>query len=211
MVNQDLHVKLLKEAIISCTTQSPSLLRFYGIFWDTPRSNAPVVDYYMVSELCVGGNLRELLYDNPPTKEGPAADPQAATDPVTAWANAVPPTEPPTTDGAGAADTDTDTDGDGDGAAGAQAAQGPAWAARARLSDRVFRQLLMEILSGVEYLHENNVVHGDLRPEHILLLRPIEQLGAGGSTCIVKIVDHAESQFMSKTTGGNGVRGTPPL
>ena len=47
------------------------------------------------------------------------------------------------------------------------------------------------------YLHNNNVVHGDLRPEHILLLRPIEQLGAGGSTCIVKIVDHAESQFMS--------------
>ena len=32
-------------------------------------------------------------------------------------------------------------------------------------------------VAGVGYLHDNNVVHGDLRPEHILLLRPIDQLG----------------------------------
>ena len=60
--DEKLHVDFINEALISCTVQGPCLLHFYGIFWTIPKPNNPVLEYYMVSELCEGGDLRSLLY-----------------------------------------------------------------------------------------------------------------------------------------------------
>ena len=139
LADQDLYTKFLNETIISCTTQGPSLLQFYGIFWDASRSG-PVLDFYTVSELCVGGDLRGVLYEDPPDDVDPTTSPAAVV-------------------------------------------------AKPRLSNDILRQLLMEILAGVAYLHDNNVVHSDLRPEHVMLLRPLDPV-EGVHPGVVKIVDH---------------------
>ena len=106
------------------------MLRFYGIFWDLPTgNNAPVVDYYMVSEACVGGNLHDLLYNM-------GADTRA--------------------DGAGAQPNADDAEDASFDATHIQhedwelmeGGEIGKWKSRPRLSDQVFRQLLMEILSG---------------------------------------------------------------
>lgn len=78
--DERLHVDFINEALISCSIQGPCLLHFYGLFWMKPPSTSkpaggshPVVateddgddtvlDYYMVSELCEGGDLRGQLY-----------------------------------------------------------------------------------------------------------------------------------------------------
>jgi serine/threonine protein kinase len=78
-----------------------------------------VLDYYIVSELCAGGNLRDALY----------------------------------------------TIGE-DGAI----------ESKAPLEHDVVRQLLLEILSGLMHLHSNSIVHRNIKPTTIALVRPLDQL-----------------------------------
>jgi serine/threonine protein kinase len=184
-IEQEEYIKFLNEALIACTLQGPSLLQFYGIFWVRFLSLCPslsltssvpsfsfssfsdrlvfhlryrppppqnthadrvkpsvrlrwyvkegpiggaALDYYMVTELCVGGDLRSVLYQ----EEDPCAGTMA----------------------------------------------GPAGrAAKPRLSSALIQQILMEILVGVGYMHDNNVVHRALRPEHILFHVPLDHEG----------------------------------
>mmetsp|Transcript_3916 Transcript_3916/g.12234 ORF Transcript_3916/g.12234 Transcript_3916/m.12234 type:complete len:1292 (+) Transcript_3916:105-3980(+) len=59
-IDEKLHVDFINEALISCSLQGPSLLHFYGLIWDA--SDPYAMKYYMVNELCEGGDLRRLLY-----------------------------------------------------------------------------------------------------------------------------------------------------
>ena len=130
----------INEALISCTVQGPCLLHFYGIFWDPPReAGDEVMDYYMISELCEGGDLRRLLYK---------VD-----------------------------------------ANGAMSESHP------RLSNPVLNQLIKELFSGLVYMHQNNVVHRDLKPDNIVLIRPLDQM-EHVLTGILKIVDYGHSRTL---------------
>jgi serine/threonine protein kinase len=117
--DEKLHVDFINEALISCTVQGPCLLHFYGIFWDVPEDEAEtdVLNYYMVSELCEGGDLRSLLY---------IVD-----------------------------------------------ERGQLFESRDRLQGPVLCQLLKELFSGLVYMHQNNVVHRDLKPDNIVLIRHV--------------------------------------
>eukprot|EP00039_Didymoeca_costata_P012071 m.172598 g.172598 ORF g.172598 m.172598 type:complete len:1267 (-) comp15375_c1_seq4:3904-7704(-) len=147
--DEKLHVDFINEALISCTIQGPCLLHFYGIFWDPPKDkDSTVLDYYMVSELCEGGDLRSLLYS---------------------------------VDERGNMHESLD-----------------------RLSEKVLSQLLRELFSGLVYMHQNNVVHRDLKPDNIVLIRPIDQIDQVNSG-ILKIVDYGHSRTLpdaTKMTGG---------
>lgn len=184
-VDQEKYIQFLNETLIACTAQGPSLLQFYGIFWGAAGASGAPHDYYVVTELCVGGNLRSALYDD--------ASSPTATSPTTATA----PTFPPFSSSASSASFKS-------AAATTAAAALAARVAKPRLSNAKIQQILMEILAGVAYMHDNNVVHRDLRPEHILLQVPldaIDRIQPG----IVKIADHAKSKVMSDTTLGSGV------
>jgi hypothetical protein len=120
--------------------QGPCLLHFYGIFWDEPQTPGDeVLDYYMTSELCEGGDLRRLLYK---------------------------------------------VDG-----------QGQMLESCDRLTNTVLNQLIKELFSGLVYMHQNNVVHRDLKPDNIVLIRPLEQMEQV-LTGILKIVDYGHSRTL---------------
>ena len=161
------------------TSKGPSLLQFYGIFWESVSGAAH--DYYMVTELCVGGDLRSALYESTESPKSSSIFRSSANE---------------------AADAEVLS------ARHRPAAAPVALAARTpkpRLSNAKIQQILMEILAGVAYMHDNNVVHRDLRPEHILLQVPLDYEVDGMQPGIVKIADHAKSKIMSDTTLGNGV------
>eukprot|EP00040_Diaphanoeca_grandis_P018907 m.99524 g.99524 ORF g.99524 m.99524 type:complete len:1279 (+) comp27166_c2_seq1:329-4165(+) len=144
--DEKLHVDFINEALISCTIQGPCLLHFYGIFWDQPDANSidsHVLEYYMVSELCEGGDLRRLLYD---------------VDDL-----------------------------------------GNMYDAKPRLPDATMAQILRELFSGLTYMHQRNVVHRDIKPDNIVLVRPISQLGQVHNG-VVKIIDYGHSRTMPEAT-----------
>eukprot|EP00039_Didymoeca_costata_P005389 m.81228 g.81228 ORF g.81228 m.81228 type:complete len:1293 (-) comp12800_c0_seq2:110-3988(-) len=144
MADIDMYVQFLNEVIVSCITQGPAMLQLYGIFSES-SAYGPSLDYYIVTELCAGGHLGQLLYS---------------------W-------------------------------------EGSDKKVLPRLADNVFRQLLMELFSGLSYLHENNVVHRNLRPEHIMLIRPLKS-GDSIDPGLLKIVGYAECRFFSLTSIDQG-------
>lgn len=142
--DEKLHVDFINEALISCTVQGPCLLHFYGIFWDIPETpDSQTLDYYMVSELCEGGDVRKLLYT------------------VDELGNILSP--------------------------------------RPRLAEQTVMHLLGELFSGLAYMHQRNVVHRDIKPDNIVLVRPIGQLGQLHHG-IVKIIDYGHSRTMPEAT-----------
>ena len=56
-----------------------------------------------------------------------------------------------------------------------------------RMPEAIAQFYFRQMVSGIAYLHENSVIHGDMKPENVLL--------AGDAT--VKIADFGQSQFMS--------------
>jgi serine/threonine protein kinase len=56
-----------------------------------------------------------------------------------------------------------------------------------RMPEAIAQFYFRQMVSGIAYLHERNVIHGDMKPENVLL--------AGDAT--VKIADFGQSQFMS--------------
>lgn len=64
-----------------------------------------------------------------------------------------------------------------------------------------FKRIVMELLSGVAYLHERKIVHRDLKPENILLL-------VGMKHKHVKIADFGLAKANRNNTMTMGV-GTP--
>ena len=74
-----------------------------------------------------------------------------------------------------------------------------------------------QIISAVEYLHENGVVHCDLKPSNILVVEPICQGQEGSSELTVKVADFGLSQTLfqsptgrGKPTGGRAGEGCAP-
>ena len=67
-----------------------------------------------------------------------------------------------------------------------------------KLSDTTMRQLLLELLSGLIHLHGNQIVHRNLKPSTVALLRPIGQMDQVSSG-IVKILDLSHSASLSDT------------
>ncbi len=56
-----------------------------------------------------------------------------------------------------------------------------------RMPEAIAQFYFRQMVSGIAYLHENSVIHGDMKPENVLL--------SGDAT--VKIADFGQSQFMS--------------
>lgn len=60
-------------------------------------------------------------------------------------------------------------------------------------------RIIPQLFRGVQYLHKNRVIHGDLKPDNILLTRkPLLKLRPGDSLatspgCIYKICDFGDS------------------
>ncbi len=52
------------EALLLTSLQGPHILHFYGIFWTEQEGKGRVMDYYMVTELAGGGDLRHELYEH---------------------------------------------------------------------------------------------------------------------------------------------------
>ncbi|XP_053554544.1 serine/threonine-protein kinase 17B [Bombina bombina] len=69
-------------------------------------------------------------------------------------------------------------------------------------SERHIIRLLRQIIEGVYFLHQNNVVHLDLKPQNILL-SSLEPLGN------IKIVDFGMSRKIGKTNEIREIMGTP--
>lgn len=67
---------------------------------------------------------------------------------------------------------------------------------RDSLSHLITRQLLLELLSGILHLHRNQIVHRNLKPSTVALLRPINQMSQVSSG-IVKILDLSHSACLS--------------
>lgn len=44
------------------------------------------------------------------------------------------------------------------------------------LSSTILVHLLGELFSGLAYMHQRNVVHRDIKPDNIVLLRPLDQI-----------------------------------
>lgn len=64
-----------------------------------------------------------------------------------------------------------------------------------RLPLKTFSRLLSELFSGLAYMHQNSVVHRDIKPDNLVLLRPLERIDdvAGG---ILKIIDYGHSRTL---------------
>eukprot|EP00038_Savillea_parva_P016988 m.18755 g.18755 ORF g.18755 m.18755 type:complete len:1300 (-) comp3624_c0_seq2:178-4077(-) len=135
-IDEKLHVDFINEALISCSLQGPCLINFYGLFWET--TDDTVMKYYMVTELCEGGDLRSILYD---MQDNGAVEPYP------------------------------------------------------RLPIKTFTRLLSELFSGLAYMHQSSVVHRDIKPDNVMLVRPLDKIDevSGG---IVKIIDYGHSRTL---------------
>ena len=71
-----------------------------------------------------------------------------------------------------------------------------------RLASALFLLLLLQILSGIEYLHENRVCHRDIKLENILMAERKK-------TSLVKITDFGLSKLLDDTTLMVSYVGTP--
>lgn len=70
-------------------------------------------------------------------------------------------------------------------------------------SDEDVKRLMRQILEGVAFLHQNNVVHLDLKPQNILLTSSFPLLGD------IKIVDFGLSRIISTHQELREIMGTP--
>eukprot|EP00118_Oscarella_pearsei_P028549 m.2447 g.2447 ORF g.2447 m.2447 type:complete len:889 (+) comp8663_c0_seq1:136-2802(+) len=73
---------------------------------------------------------------------------------------------------------------------------------KGRLSERVTKYLIAQILSALRYLHNKNIVHCDLKPENVLLANEEEMP-------LVKICDFGFSRIIHDHSFRNSVVGTP--
>jgi len=81
-------------------------------------------------------------------------------------------------------------------------------------------RIIVQLLRGVEYCHSNNVIHGDIKPENVLLTRrpPTDVVDAEGvftaPGCIYKLCDFGNAQILPQTEPATtavvaGMVGTP--
>ena len=62
--------------------------------------------------------------------------------------------------------------------------------------------IMKQLLSAVNYIHSNNIVHHDLKPENILL-------DTKHDNNIIKIIDWGTARFFDKSKKMNRISGTP--
>eukprot|EP00041_Stephanoeca_diplocostata_P026961 m.735127 g.735127 ORF g.735127 m.735127 type:complete len:1467 (-) comp23086_c1_seq22:629-5029(-) len=180
-VDEIKQIAFLKDTCLSFKIQGPGILKFYGLFWEqasSPNKSIDVVDYYVITELCEGGTLLDALYDSP--------------DEATASFEMQPPGTPGKLMAGNSAPSTPDR-------SGTTYQATPVCRPRPRLSHAVMRQLLLEILSGLLHLHRNQIVHRNIRPSTVALLRPIDQI-EHVSNGIVKIFDLSHSARMQAAT-----------
>ncbi|ELP87515.1 protein kinase domain containing protein, partial [Entamoeba invadens IP1] len=73
-----------------------------------------------------------------------------------------------------------------------------------KLSYKLKLRILYDTARGMEFLHENKIVHLDLKPDNLLVNSLFED-----SACCVKITDFGTSRFIKKTWDDDKGLGTP--
>ena len=78
---------------------------------------------------------------------------------------------------------------------------------RPQLED--FLEVLAQVLRALEFIHGRGMVHGDMKPENVLVRREVVRRGAGtGTALLAKIIDFGLAK-REKAHGGKKILGTP--
>ena len=78
---------------------------------------------------------------------------------------------------------------------------------RPQLED--FLDVLAQVLRALEFIHTRGMVHGDMKPENVLVRREVVRKGAGtGTALLAKIIDFGLAK-KEKAHGGKKILGTP--
>jgi tetratricopeptide (TPR) repeat protein len=93
-----------------------------------------------------------------------------------------------------------------DGVSWLKAVQSADWACRPEVED--FLELLAQVLRALEFIHSRGLVHGDIKPENILVRREAAAGPSAGSVLRAKIIDFGLAK-KERAFGGKKILGTP--